>query len=235
MNRTIAVARMQLVNKQTFIWVPLMIIAGAFAVSWLIYFIIVTAIGGVPARGEGFNGASQAALWYFLVIGVQAMSLTFPFSQAMSVTRRTFYLGTALVAAGTGAVLATLYTLLAIPERATDGWGVGSYMFAVPWVTDGPWYAGWLFFFAVTVLVFVIGFWAATIYKRFGSAVLTMLLMGLALAIVALIALVTWREWWGHVGGWFAVQTPLTLALWLLALTAVLGVSSYGTLRRATP
>ncbi|WP_396655983.1 hypothetical protein [Microbacterium sp.] len=235
MNRTLAVARMQLVNKQTFIWVPLLIIAGAFVVSWLIYFIITSAMGDAPARGQGFNGASQAALWYFLVIGVQAMSLTFPFSQAMSVTRRTFYLGTGLLAAGTGAVLATLYTLLAVPELATGGWGVGSYMFAVPWVTDGAWYEGWLFFFAVTLLVFVLGFWVATIYKRFGSTVLTTLLMGLALAIVALIALVTWQGWWGNVGAWFAAQTPLTMALWMLALTVALGISSYGTLRRATP
>lgn len=235
MNRILAVARMQLVNKQTFVWVPLIIIGAAFALSWLIYFITTTSIGDVPSRGEGFNGASQAALWYFMAIGIQSMSLTFPFSQAMSVTRRTFYLGTALVAAGAGAAVATLYTLLAIPERATNGWGVGSYMFAMPWVTDGPWYEAWLFFFAVTLLVFVIGFWAATIYRSFGAAVLTTALVAVGLAIVGLIALITWRESWGAVGQWFVAQTPLSIGAWLLLATAVLGGSSYLTLRRATP
>ncbi|GAA4074497.1 hypothetical protein GCM10023065_31690 [Microbacterium laevaniformans] len=48
MNRTLAVARMQLVNKQTFVWVPLIITAVAFVISWLIAAIITTRSGPPP-------------------------------------------------------------------------------------------------------------------------------------------------------------------------------------------
>lgn len=235
MNRIIATARMQLVNTQTFIWVPLIVIAGAFVINWLIFAIITGAADGIPDQDETMTFAAQAPLWYFLVIGIQSLTLTFPFSQAMSVSRRTFFLGTALITAAAGAVLATLYTLLRIPEVATNGWGVGAYMFNVRWVTEGPWYAGWLFFFAVTLLFFVIGFWTATIYKRFGTVVITVLLTGLALVVIGLVALITWQQWWGNVGLWLSTLTPLSTSLWVLVVTVVLGVSSYFTLRRAVP
>lgn len=235
MNRTLAVARMQLVNKQTFVWVPLMVAGIAFVISWLIAAIVSNAIGTPLPKGSSFNGAGQAPLWYFLVIGIQSLTLTFPFSQAMSVSRRTFFLGTTAVAAGAGVVLATLYTVMRYPEEATGGWGVGSYMFNLPGIADHPWYAGWVFFFAVTVLFFVFGFWTATIYKRFGPTVTTTVLSGMGLVIVGLVALVTWQRWWPAVGEWFAGQTPLTLGGWILLLCVVLGGSSYLTLRRATP
>lgn len=235
MNRILATARMQLVNRQTFIWVPLIIIAGAFTINWLIFAIIAGASGGAVETSNAFSGAGQAPLWYFLVIGIQSLTLTFPFSQAMSVSRRTFYLGTALVTACAAALLATLYTVLRLPEKATNGWGVGANMFTIPWVTDGPWYEGWLFFFALTLLFFVIGFWTATIYKRFGTVVITTVLIGLGLVIIGVIALLTWQRWWGHVGAWLATLTPLSLSAGLLLITVVLGISSYFTLRRAVP
>lgn len=235
MNRTFAVARMQLINRQTFVWVPAIIIASAFIISWLIFAIIGQAMGGTPERGQGFNGASQAPMWYFFAIGIQALTYTFPFSQAMSVSRRTFFLGTTLVSAGAAALLATVYTVLRFPEEATGGWGVGSYMFGIAWVTDGPWYHGWVFFFAVSLLFFVFGFWAATIYKRFGPTVTTVSMIGLGLLVIGVIALITLQRWWGHVGAWLATQTSLSVGLLILALTAVIAASSYLTLRRATP
>lgn len=235
MNRIVATARMQLVNTQTYVWVPLLVIAGAFVINWLIFAIIAGAVGDIPAPDETMTFAAQAPLWYFLVIGVQSLTLTFPFSQAMSVSRRTFFLGTALITAAAGAVLATLYTLLRFPELATNGWGVGAYMFNVRWVTDGPWYEGWLFFFAMTLLFFVIGFWTATIYKRFGTVVITLVITGLALLVIGLIALITWQKWWMNVGLWLDTITPLSTSLWVLLATVVLGVSSYFTLRRAVP
>ncbi|MEZ5090363.1 MAG: hypothetical protein R2719_11985 [Micropruina sp.] len=52
MNLVLKVARMQLINRQTFVWVPLMIIVGAF-VTWLIFAIV------RPAGASGFNGAAR--------------------------------------------------------------------------------------------------------------------------------------------------------------------------------
>ena len=92
MSRTLNVVRMQFVNRQTYIWVPLLVLVGAFVLSLMIFAMI-------PDDGVKVGGGSQAPLWYFLVVGVQSLTLTFPFSQAMSVTRREFYLGTLLTAA----------------------------------------------------------------------------------------------------------------------------------------
>ena len=40
MNRTLSVVRMQLINKQTYIWIPLIILGGAFVLSLAIYAIL---------------------------------------------------------------------------------------------------------------------------------------------------------------------------------------------------
>lgn len=230
MNRALKVARMQLINKQTFVWVPLLVIGAAFVISWLIF-----AILRLPSDASAFNGAAQAPLWYFAVIGVQSLTLTFPFAQALSVTRRTFFLGTTLVALASGVVIATLYVLLAPVEQATNGWGVRSNMFNVVWVTDGPWYHAWVFFLALTMVFFQSGFWAATIYKRWGATVLTTVLIGLGLVLVGLLALVAWQDWWAHLGSWFVAQTPLSLGGWMFAFAAVLATSAFLALRRAIP
>ena len=107
MNRTLNVVRMQLVNRQTFIWVPLIVLGGSLIISIAIWVILNQA--GVTANMYG--GGAQAPLWYFGVVGVQAMTLTFPFSQAMSLTRREFYLGTLLTAALTSGILAVVFVI----------------------------------------------------------------------------------------------------------------------------
>jgi len=54
-----------------------------------------------------------------------------------------------------------------------------------------------------------------------------------ALAVVLMIALVTWRESWPSVGSWFATLQPLTTVLVLGALGVVAIGASWLTLRRA--
>lgn len=230
MNRVLKVARMQLINRQTFVWVPLMIIVGAFVISWLIF-----AIVRIPPGASGFNGAAQAPLWYFAIIGAQSLTLTFPFSQALSVSRRTFFAGTILVALASGAAVATLYVVLAPLEQATRGWGVGSDMFTIVWVSDGAWYHAWVFFLALTMVFFASGFWAATLYKRWSGGVLTAVLIGIGFVLVGILALISWQNWWAPVGQWFAVQTPLSMGGWMLAFATVLVATAYLGLRRATP
>lgn len=232
MNRTLNVVRMQLVNRQTYIWVPLIVLGGAFLITLAIYAII---------RSSGAEGAvlvgggAQAPLWYFGVVGVQALTLTFPFSQAMSVTRREFYIGTVLTAAMTGGILAVIFVLGGLVEQATGGWWMDGAFFHLGWIWEaGPLAAG-LFYFATAMVFFVVGFWAATVYKRFGPMWLTIVLVGLAVVLVAAVWLITRLEAWAAVATWFVEQGAVGLALWGLLLTAVLAVLSYLTLRRAVP
>ncbi|MCR2813076.1 hypothetical protein NQ166_11210 [Microbacterium sp. zg.Y1090] len=231
MSRTINVVRMQLVNRLTYIWVPLLVLAGSLVITLAIYGILEYA--GVA--GPKYGGGAQAPLWYFGVVGIQALTLTFPFSQAMSVTRREFYAGTVLTAVLTSALLGLVFVVGGLLEQATDGWGMNGYFFYLPWVWEaGPLAAGFVFF-VLALLFFVCGFWGATIYKRFGNLWLTVVLVALALALVALAWLITQTQSWGAFAEWFVAQGALGLALWGVALIAVLAVISWRTLRRAVP
>ena len=231
MNRTVSVVRMQLINRQTYIWVPLMVLGGALLVTLAIYAIIRNA----GAEGPLYGGGAQSPLWYYAVVGVQAHTLTFPFSQAMSVTRREFYLGTLLTAVITGAILAAVFVVGGLFEVATDGWGMNGYFFFLPWIWEAGALGAGLVYFTIAMLFFVVGFWAATIYKRFGSVALTTVLIGIAALLVLWLFLVGMTERWAELFAWFAAQGALGLALWGLLLGAVLAGISYLTLRRAVP
>jgi hypothetical protein len=231
MNRTLNVVRMQLVNRYTYIWVPMLVLTGALLITLAIYAIIYNA--GV--RSPMYGGGAQAPLWYFGVVGVQALTLTFPFSQAMSVTRREFYLGTVATAAATAVALAVVFVIGGLIELATGGWGMQGYFFHLPWLWEaGPLGAG-VAYFAVAMLFFVIGFWAATLYKRFGSMVVTLVLIGAAALLVAIAWLITVTGSWPTVWEGIMAMGALGLSLWGLVLIAVLAVSSFFSLRRAVP
>jgi hypothetical protein len=230
-NRTLNVVRMQYINKQTYIWVPLLILGGAFVLALSIYAIL--AASGIP--GPFYGGGQQAPLWYFGIVGIQALTLTFPFSQAMSITRREFYLGTLLTAVITAAILACIAVVGGLIEQATNGWGLNGYFFALPWIWENGAISAFLFNFVVAMLFFVIGFWCATIYKRFGGLWLAVVLIGFGLLFVAGLWVVGRLDAWGAVGAWIAAQGVTGMSLWGLVLAAVLAATAFLTLRRAIP
>lgn len=231
MNRTLNVVRLQLVNKQTYIWVPLLVLFGALALTLAVYALIRS--GG--ASGPMYGGGAQAPLWYFLVVGVQALTLSFPFSQAMSVTRREFYLGTLLTAVLTAAILASIFVVGGFIEIATGGYGMNGYFFHVEWLWEAGWWAAWLGYFVIAMLMFVAGFWAATIYKRWGSVILTIVLVGIGVVLVGLMWLIGRMNAWAQVFAWFGQQGGVGMTLWGLLLGVVLAGISFLTLRRAIP
>jgi hypothetical protein len=231
MSRTLNVVRMQLVNRQTYVWVPLIVLGGSLVITLAVYGMISSA--GVDA--DMYGGGAQAPLWYFAVVGVQSLTLTFPFSQAMSVSRREFYVGTLLTAALTSAILAIVFVVGGFLEDVTNGWGMNGYFFSLPWMWEsGPVGAGFAFF-VIAMLFFVCGFWGATIFVRFGTAWLTAVLVALGLLLVGIAWLIGRLEAWGRVAEWIVAQGAVGLALWGVGLIAVLALSSYATLRRATP
>lgn len=228
MNRAVTVARMQLINKWTYLGVPALVIAIAFAISWVIWWLL-------PDGGMVYSGAGQAVMWYFLVLGIQSLTLTFPFSQGMSVSRRNFYIGTLGLFAVVALVISGLYVVLAAIEQATNGWGVDGRMFALPWIADGSWYEPFIFYFIGMVLLFMIGFWAATVYKRWQVLGMVVTWVSVAAVLLGLVALATWTDSWPSVGMWFAGQTPLTVSAWGALGCVVLAGGSYLTLRKAVP
>lgn len=231
MSRTLNVVRMQLVNRQTYIWVPLLVLGGAFVISLAIWGLLSS--GGVDTAKYG--GGAQAPLWYFAVVGAQALTRTFPFSQAMSVTRREFYLGTLLTAALTSALLAAVFVVGGLVERATNGFGFNGYFFALDWLWGaGPLMAG-LFYFAMAMLFFVVGFTGAAVYKRFGNVWLTTGIIVIALLLIGALWVIGQADAWGTVFGWFAESGVGLLVAIMAGLAAVLAAASFPALRRMVP
>ena len=229
-SRTLGVVRLQFINTQTFIWVPALVLGGAWLVTLLVHWII--SASGVD--GPMYSGGSQAPLWYYAVVGAQAMNLTFYFSQAMSLTRREFYLGS-LIAAGISAVtISAVFVLLGLLEQVTDGYGINGYFAYLPWVwEDGPFAAG-LTYFALTMLTFILGFWFAIVLKRFGALILTTSLIAIALVLLGGAALVSLNSAWPEVWMWFVETKSVGLTLWALGICVVFAAGSYLTLRRLT-
>lgn len=228
MSRILNVVRLQLINRQTFIWVPLIVLAGAVVISVLIYAMI-------PVDTPKYGGGGQAPLWYFFAIGMSAMTLTFPFSQALSITRREFYLGTLLSAALGSAFMGVLFLIGGGIELLTNGYGVNGYVFHLPWLWEAGPLAAFLGYFTLALLFFVIGFTGATVYKSWGPMVLTIASVALGLLLVGAVFLITRLELWGRVGETIMWLGALGLTLWGLVAVAVFAAVSFLAFRRVTP
>ena len=227
-NRILNVVRLQLINRETYIWIPLMVFGGAFVLSLMVFALI-------PYDGVKAGGGAYAPFWYFAVVGAQALTKTFPFSQAMSVTRREFYFGTLLTAAGTSALLAIIYVIGGFIETATQGWGVNGYFFTLDpqWATNPA--IGGVFYFVMAMLFFVVGFWGATIYKRFGGIVFTAITIAIALAFVGGMWLVGRMDAWEAFFGWFFSIGAGGLTLMIAGLVVLLAAIAFPALRKAVP
>ncbi|CAN7158816.1 hypothetical protein ACIPJ1_13080 [Microbacterium maritypicum] len=228
MRRTLNVIRLQMINRQTFIWVPLIVLAGATLISVLIYAMI-------PGDSPKYGGGGQAPLWYFFAIGLSAMTLTFPFSQAMSITRREFFFGTMLTAVLASTFMGALFLVGGGIEVATNGYGVNGWVFYLPWLWEAGPLGAFIVYFTLALFFFVVGFTGATIYKSWGLTVLTITWIALALILVGIVYLVTRLELWGQVWTGIGDLGALGLALWGLVVTAALMGVSFLAFRRAIP
>lgn len=228
MRRTLNVIRLQLINRQTFIWVPLIILGSAVVISVVIY-------ARIPVDTPKYGGGGQAPLWYFFAIGMGAMTYTFPFSQAMSITRRDFFVGTLITAILGSAFLGIIFLIGGGIETLTNGYGVNGYVFYLPWLWEAGPLGAFTVYFTLALLLFVVGFTGATIYKSWGPTVLTMVGVGLAVVILGLVFLATRLELWLQVWRGIGDLGALGLALWGLVVVAVLSVVSFLAFRRVTP
>lgn len=220
--------RIQYLNRYTFVWIPLIILASAVAVSIAIYAMI-------GADQPMYGGAVQAPLWYFVAAGAQAMSLTFPFAQALTVTRREFFLGTALAALISAGGLSLVFVVLGYIEQATNGYGVNGYISHLPWVWEQGGVVAGLLYLVLTLLVFFVGFWMATLYRRGGTMAVTVVAISLGVLVVGAIFIVTRFELWGDVLSLFADLGPLGVTGYVSILVALAALAGWLTLRRSTP
>src|SRR5690606_2970444 len=239
LQRVLNVTRLHLTNKFPMMVLPLMILGFIFLVNLAIWWLIFSAIGTEDAadasQGMQFSGASTFIFVYMMVVAVQAVNLTFPFALGYSVTRRDFYLGTSVMFVLLSGYYAAIMTIMAMIERATDGWGFGGAMFDVIYFGAENPLQQFLLFLLLFLFFFFIGAATASVYVRWRANGMYVFFAALTILVVGLVALTTFTENWPLVGEWFVANGAMGVALWSLVPTALAAVTGFVLLRKATP
>jgi hypothetical protein len=228
MSRILDVVRMHLLVRLTFVTLPLIILGGAFALTLVVFALI-------PSDGVKIAGAGQAPLWYFLSVGVMAQTRTFPFSQAMSTTRREFFLGTMLTGLLASGALAALFVVLGLIEKATNGWGMNGRLYFIDDFGGGNVVVAFLAYLVIAMLAFTTGLTFATIYKRFNVLGLWAAIAGVVVVLLLAIVAITKTGSWPAVAELVTNAGPLGLAAVGAVVIAAVGFADYRVLRRTQP
>jgi hypothetical protein len=234
--RILAVLRLLFVNKVQILYTPLAALGGIFLLNLAIWWIIIAA--SPNNRGSihlGYSGAVSYIYVYAIIIAVQTLLRTFPFSLGFGVTRRDFYLGAAATFVVLSTIFAAVLTIMSSIEIATNGWGVGGQMFAPVYFTNSFWLARFVMYLLVFLFCLFVGSVIATIYVRWRALGIVVFFASLAVLIVAAVAEVTLDHQWNAVGSWFATTGTFGIVLWTLVPTAISAVGGFLFLRRATP
>src|SRR5262249_52437448 len=187
-------------DRVTYLALPLGIMAFSFLVNLVI-------AAGLPSPQGDYTGGLVTIYVFLLVCGALSMTRSLPFGLMLGISRRTYYLGTALLIVALGVVYGLGLTVLQAVERATGGWGTGLHFFRVAWIMDGPWYQTWLTSFVLLVLFFWYGMWYGLVYRRWNVVGLVAFIAAQVLVVLAVVVAVSTTGNWADVGHFF---TPLT-------------------------
>lgn len=238
LKRITRVAKLHFANPWTTLGLPWIILGvifvGSLTIWWLIYSALSLAQRVGALQGTEFGGSTFFIFIYMMVVAIQAISITFPFALGYGVTRRDYYLGSALAFV----ILAVIYTtglaVLGVIENATNGWGMGGTMFAPVYFGDNL--PERIFVTFVLFLFFLFfGSAIAAVWVRWKATGVTVFFIIVGALLVGLAALVTFTDSWFAVGDTFVDLGVLGVATWSLVLTAISGVAGFVLLRRATP
>jgi hypothetical protein len=228
-NRLLQVARLHSTAYPVLIAWPVGLVAVSFAIAYTIFLLV-----GDTGNDTNFTGGLSALYGFAMVFYIQAMTLTFPFALGLNVTRREYFTATTLVALVQSAVFGSVLYLLALVERATDGWGVRMRMFDIPaYFTDNQ-MLQWSLFVFTMLFIGGLGMFIGAIYQRWRTTGLMTLGLATLLVLGTGAILITWQRWWLAIGSWF-VDTPRVVTLVLLpaVLAALALAGTWGTLRQA--
>jgi hypothetical protein len=202
------------------------------AFSFLVNLVIAAVL---PASPHGYYTGGLLTIYVFLLIcGTLSMTRSLPFGLMLGVSRRGYYLGTALLVVVLGAIDGLGLTALQAIERGTGGWGMRVHFFRVPWIMDGPWYQTWLMSFVLLVLFFLYGMWYGLVYRRWNlPGLLAFIAAQITVALGVVIVVSMTHDWHGF-AHFFTTVTALTLTGVLAAIALTMGFGGFTTLRRVT-
>ena len=231
MNRALQVVRIQTFTAQNSLTWPWVILATAFAINIALFSVIGDDIPGGPKTGALASIYLTAA-----AVGAVLVNQGLPFMLGFGVTRRTFFTATAALSVAWSLASGVALYLLALVERATDGWGIRMSFFDLTFLArDNPLLQ--IIEYAVTLLALVFcGFALGAIVLRFGVTGFWIFNVTAIVVLGAAAVLITWQRWWGALIGFFADQpTPVLLTVWPAAIAAVAAAGTWLIIRRVTP
>jgi hypothetical protein len=227
MRTAISVARYQLTDRNMFVISPWFILSLDFLINLVI-------VASIP-RGQShpaYTGALASIYVVLIVSGAMNVSRQLPFALALGVSRRSFYTAAALLSVVLAAVYGLALTVLQLIERGTGGWGLNMEFFRVPYLLSGPWYLSWFTSFVGLALVLAWGMWFGIVYRRWNVIGLLVFIAAQVLALTAVLLIIGGRNDWHRVAHFFSTLTIEGLTGLLAALTVVLMVGGYATVRR---
>lgn len=238
LGRILNVARLHLANPWTTIIIPWMVLGAIFlanlAIWWLIFVSTPESEHTDISEGLQYSGATSWIFVYMMVVAVQAISITFPFAQGYGVTRRDFYLGSALTFVGLSVMYTAGMTILSILEEVTGGWGFGGRMFTAMYF-GSDWLQRMFIYFTLFLFFFFVGAAVAAVWVRWKAVGVTAFFVVLGLILIGGAALLALTGSWALVGNFFAGAGLVGSFAWSLVITALAGVTGFFILRGATP
>lgn len=231
MSRVLTVIRVQLVGWQNTLGWPWLLLALIFGVNYALF----VAIGDIDDGGPR-TGALVSIYIVMFVTSITWITQLLPFTMALSVIRRTFYLASSLLLLVQSMVFGLLLFLCKLAEDATGGWGLDLRFFGLGFLSqDNPLLQ--ILVYAVPFLLFgYLGIFIALFYKRFGMTGMYLLSVAILLVSAAVTLMVISLDLWNGLARWL-VDQPLAgwFTTWPALLAAVLAGAGYLTIRRVTP
>jgi hypothetical protein len=221
-------ARIQLVNWKTVFGMPWAVVTASFLVNVVIF-------ASVPTDPAHRTTGGLASL-YGTMMFANLITVTqyFPYTLAMSVTRRAFVSATVLVIAVEALADGVLLSLLRFVESGTGGWNLNLHFFDLPYVRqDDPLTQALVFatpLFVLSMLCMTIG----SLHQRWGATGLWATAIGVIVAAGLVVIAITDLHWTHALGSFFTGQPAFAmLAVYPLAIAALLGLATTRMLMQA--
>ncbi|MGI5145378.1 ABC transporter permease [Plantactinospora sp. CA-294935] len=230
MNRVLTVTRVQLVGWQNTVGWPWLLLVMIFAVNYGVFL----AIGDIDKSPT--TGALMSIYIVVFVTSINWITQLLPFSMALSVIRRTFYLATALFLVVQSVAFGVLLFLCQLLENATGGWGINLRFFGLNFIDQQNPLLQIAIYTMPFILLGFLGIFVAVFYKRFGLTGMWLLSTATLLVLASLAVLLTWLDLWSGIGGWLTDQPMAAWFVgWPTLLAALFAAAGYLTIRRVTP
>src|SRR5215471_15727807 len=203
MKTLVNVARYHTVDHLIYFGLPWAIMAFSFLVN-----LAISALAPVGPNGN-YTGGLVTIYIFLLLAGALSMTRELPFGLMLGVSRRAYYLGTALLVGVLGVVYGLALTVLQAIERASGGWGVSLHFF-------------------------LYGMWYGLVYRRWSLVGLVAFIAAQVLVALAVVVVVTLTHNWTAFGHFFTTLQAPALTGVLAALSIALGLGGFTTMRRVT-